>query len=653
MTCTRLATAPPRSLLLFFFPTGAACTLSAAPLLPLIFGVERDAYHTQLQGGRARLGICPRAAMRSRLKPFRHRPRFRNPLRRLILLASALTLVCLLVGLFVLPRALKSDAARPAVSRAPEPLSSRSPRWIEQGMPVGSNSLHAVFVSSPSALTASAAGAPSLNSALDEGGTTARTAGEASTGITYTNSGAAQHTDGRQRGEGELHVRYAAELAQLDALDVFPLRPLERRISFIEFARCLGALLSVSPDTGAEAARDDIASERYAPCLISVTLENTQDLKALICNLTVPYRHIVLAQNGDTPEVTPFFGLLRRVFAFTTRLTVLQFLDNIGFAGAVNAGLREALGHPFSEVPFVHILHNDVRFLSSSLEQTLARAYKRTAKDMEVIETLAKEVVAEPNEYTPLLQQPYGLRAPLVPGTPLPQERGRKPVVVTSALLPDRIRYMVPTKRVELMRGHTSFIFANSHGEYTTVFLSRLAVLTVGFFDENFFPILYDDTDYRWRAHLLGFAEDRDPAMNDQVISFDLDCTNQRGTAGDNNDDAERRSGLRQAAARPALSPEGQALQRDCRKAFYAGVQYAYMQQKWGVESMKELMEPHTRREPFSDDAFGGKRRLPLDAWVVDTGRLAELRKWLRDVGRHTLDVQNYDVNIILRAVGS
>ncbi|KAG5476080.1 hypothetical protein LSCM4_05036 [Leishmania orientalis] len=592
--------------------------------------------------------------MYSRLKPSRRGLRYKKHRRRLILLVGACVLVCLLLGVFVLPRASLSNAAKYTVSSpAPAPLLSRPPRGIDQGRRGASSFIFALTDAPPSALTTTATAAPLPNPALDGGESSARAMGEAPTGTKHTTSDATQHTEGRQRDAGELHSRYAAELAQLHALDVFPLRPHERRISFVEFARCLGARLSVSPDTGVEAARDDLASDRYAPFLISVTLENTQDLKALICNLTVPYRYIVLAQNGDTREVTPFFRLLRRVFAFTTRLTVLQFADNIGFAGAVNAGLREALSRPCREVPFVHILHNDVRFLSSSLEQTVARAYKTTARDMELIEALGKEVATEPNEHTPLIRQPNGLRAPLVSGTPLPQERGRQPVIVTSALLPDRIRYMAPSKRLEMMRGYTSFIFANSRGEYTSVFLSRLAVFTVGFFDENFFPILYDDTDYRWRAHLLGFVEDHDPAMSDQVISFDLDCTNQLGADGDGNDDAEGPLGLRRSAARSTLSPEGQALQRDCRKAFYAGVQYVYMQQKWGVESMTELMKPHTRREPFSDEGFSGKRHLPLDAWVVDTDRLAKLRKWLRDVGRRTLDVHDYDADIILRALGS
>lgn len=558
----------------------------------------------------------------------------------------------LVLGLFVLPHASLSDVTQPTVSMAPVPPSSLSPRSTEHATS-GAPSFTLPFTDAPpGTLTSITTAAPLPRPAVDERSNAAHATGEAPTGSTHSISDAPQPTEVPQRGADELHSRYVSELAQLDVLDVFPLRPHERRISFIEFARCLGARLSVSPETGVEVERDDLASDRYAPFLISVTLENTQDLKALICNLTMPYRYIVLAQNGDTPEVTPFFRLLRRMFAFTTRLTVLQFPENIGFAGAVNAGLREALRHPFSEVPFLHIVHNDVRFLFSSLEQAVAGAYKTTARDTDMIEALEKEVATEPNEYTPLIRQPDGLRTPLLPGTPLPQQHDRKPVVVTSALLPDRVRYMAPSRRAELMVGHTSFMFANSRGEYTSVFLSRLAVLAVGFFDENFFPILYDDTDYRWRAHLLGFVEDRNAAMNDQVISFDLDCVNQAMNDVDDDGNAEGRlGGLRKAAAGPTLSLKGKALQRDCRKAFYAGVQYTYMQQKWGVESMTELMQAHTRREPFSGEAFGGKLRLPLDAWVVDRNRLTNLRTWLRDVGRRILDVDNYNTDVILQAV--
>lgn len=590
--------------------------------------------------------------MSGRLHPARRGLRYKRRHRRPILLGGVCVLVCLVLGLLVLHHTSSSDVAEPTVSMTPVPPSSLSPRLTEQAIPGPPISTLAFTDASPSTLTSITTAAPLPRPAVDEGSNAAHAAGEAPTETTHIISDAPQPTERSQRDADELHNRYAAEIAQLDVLDVFPLRPHERRISFIEFARCLATRLSVSPDTGVEVERDDLASDRYAPFLISVTLENTQDLKALICNLTMPYRYIVLAQNGDTPEVTPFFHLLRRVFAFTRRLTVFQFPDNIGYAGAVNAGLREALRHPFSEVPFLHIVHNDVRFLFASLEQAVAGAYQTTARDKDMIEALEEEVATEPNEYTPLIRQPDGLRTPLLPGIPLPQQHDRKLVVVTSALLPDRVRYMTPSRRAELMVGYTSFMFANSRGEYTSVFLSRLAVLTVGFFDENFFPILYDDTDYRWRAHLLGFVEDYNAAMNNQVISFDLDCVNQATSDVDGDDNAEGRfGGLRKAATGPTLSPDGKALRRECRKAFYAGVQYAYMQQKWGVESMTELMQAYTKREPFSAEAFAGKRRLPLDAWVVDRSRLTNLRTWLRDVGRRILDVESYNTDVILRAV--
>lgn len=463
----------------------------------------------------------------------------------------------------------------------------------------------------------------------------------------------------------QLQQRYGAEVAQVDALDVMPTRPGERRIGFVEFAGCISRLLAVNPATGVEAARDDLTAPTYAPFLISVTLEETQDLKALLCNLTVPYRYLFLAQNGDTPEVTPFFQLLRRVFAFTTRLTVQQFPEGIGFAGAVNAGLREALRHPFREVPFIHILHNDVRYLSTSLSTAVRSAYTKTSADEQKAAALEREVAMEPNEYTPLVRQPDGLRAPLRADGPLPQQRSasEKPVLVTSALLPDRVRTMSQARRREEMLGHVSLFFSNRRGDYTSVFVSRLAVLTVGFFDENFYPILYDDTDYRWRAHLLGFTEDLPIELTGQVISFDIDCVSKALNAGQGGDDEEERFdeegqpvGLGRgrkgaAAAGPSLSPQGRALQRQCRKSFYAGVQFSYMAMKWGVRDMTELMSPSTEREPFASEAFAGKRRLPLDAWVLDTARLTRVRAWLRDVGQLTMDMQEYDANVILRAV--
>ncbi|KPA86773.1 galactofuranosyltransferase lpg1-like protein [Leptomonas pyrrhocoris] len=463
------------------------------------------------------------------------------------------------------------------------------------------------------------------------------------------------HAAARAGGFQEL---YALELKELEALDLFALRPGEQKVSFERFAGCLGTLLAVDPVDQTEVPRPSPANMQELPLMISVTAGNTQDLKAMICNLSVSYKYIVLAQTGDTPEMTPFFDLLTRAFRFTNRLVVLQFKNSIGFAGAVNAGLREALRHPFEEVPFVHIIHNDVRYVGTALADSIRDAYWDVRDDKAVIARLEAEVKTEPNNYTPLIRQPHGLRAPISPDGPLPQLSNNPNVLVTSALLPDRVRYMNSVDRKSEFHDRVGIAFHGSKGEYTAVYLSRLAVLTVGFFDENFYPALLDDTDFRWRAAMLGFTEMRLPDFDKSLVAFDGDCTSVRVDG-----EEEGRPALlipvarRQAAAggpnngKAQLSPATKALLRECATAFYRSVQFSYMTTKWNVADFMALAGPMTSHQPYTLDAFSGKAHLPLDAWVVDTHRISVVKRSLRDTGAGGLKTEPYNPQVILEAL--
>jgi galactofuranosyltransferase len=456
-----------------------------------------------------------------------------------------------------------------------------------------------------------------------------------------------------------LHRVYSRELAELAALDLFTLRPGEAKVSFEQFAGCLGVLLDVDPVNRTEVPRTDPTNRQQLPLLISVTVGNTQDLKAMICNLTVPYKYIVLAQTGDSPEMTPFFDLLMRVFDFTARLVVLQLKEGPGFAAAVNAGLREALRHPFDEVPFVHIVHNDVRYRGNTLAMSVKNAYMDVEGDKAVIAQLEAEVKTEPNSYTPLMRQPKGLRAPITLDSPLPQLRGEPYTLVTSMLLPDRVRYMTQDERNAVFSRHISFSFHNGRGEYTAVYLSRLAVLTVGFFDENYYPIMFDDTDFRWRASLLGFTELRLSEFDKSIVAFDVDCTNVKvdgvvGPPRPPNPLPGARGLAAKAAAndhKPQLSPAARALLQECAVAFSKAVQFHYMEAKWGVLEMAELQDAVTERQPYSSEAFSGRRHLPLDAWVVDAHRIAAVKRALRDTGMGGFQLAPYNPDIILEAL--
>lgn len=458
-----------------------------------------------------------------------------------------------------------------------------------------------------------------------------------------------------------LRRHYAEDLDALDVLDLFSPRPGEAKVSFADFTDCLGNMLDVDAVTRKETPRTDPNNTEMLPLLISVTMGNTEDLKAMICNLSVPYKYVVLAQMGDTPEMTPFFTLLLRVFSFTKRLVVLQFKESIGFAGAVNAGLREALRHPFDEVPFVHLVHNDVRYVRSALRKSIRPTYLDFQRDKAVIAKLEEEVRTEPNTHTPLMRQPRGLRAPLPQEGPLPQQHpDARGTLVTSALLPDRVRYMPAAEREDAFATHISFMFHNSRGEYTAVYLSRLAILTVGFFDENFYPAMFEDTDFRWRAYMLGFTEELNSAFDGSLISFDLDCANAKVDGEEVGPPRPPRApplpGLETAKGtvapqRPRLSPATRTLLRECATAFQRSVQFTYMAAKWGVSGFQELLQARPPQPPYAAEAFSGRRHLPLDAWAVDTARVTKLKTTLLDTGIGGMELVPYNPDVILAAL--
>ncbi|EKG02525.1 beta galactofuranosyl glycosyltransferase, putative, partial [Trypanosoma cruzi] len=78
----------------------------------------------------------------------------------------------------------------------------------------------------------------------------------------------------------------------------------------------------------------------------------------------------------------------------------------------------------------------------------------------------------------------------------------------TSALLPDRIRYASLKEREKAFSKHYGHFCAYYKSScFASVMLTRLAISTVGYFDENFYPAYVEDVDYSLRLRLLGFQE--------------------------------------------------------------------------------------------------------------------------------------------------
>ncbi|EPY18648.1 beta galactofuranosyl glycosyltransferase [Strigomonas culicis] len=194
------------------------------------------------------------------------------------------------------------------------------------------------------------------------------------------------------------------------------------------------------------------------------------DLKALMCNISVPIRRMTYVVNSDVSAVVHLFRDVERVFRFTARLRVHWPGYNMGFSGAANYGMRDALRYPFDEVPFFFILNNDIRFPAATLPASLPEFRRVTRQDKAVLAGLLEEVAKEPSEHTPLDRR-----------HPLLRSSDNRTLLVTSTALPDRIRYMPYEKRKEIFRKHSGGLFFDDGGDPAAFGMSRLAMETVGF----------------------------------------------------------------------------------------------------------------------------------------------------------------------------
>ncbi|PWV10682.1 putative beta galactofuranosyl glycosyltransferase [Trypanosoma cruzi] len=70
----------------------------------------------------------------------------------------------------------------------------------------------------------------------------------------------------------------------------------------------------------------------------------------------------------------------------------------------------------------------------------------------------------------------------------------------------NRIRYASARERETMFSKHCGHFCAYYKSSFfASVVLTRLAISTVGYFDENFYPAYMEDVDYSLRLRLLGF----------------------------------------------------------------------------------------------------------------------------------------------------
>nr|ACS87819.1 putative galactofuranosyltransferase [Angomonas deanei] len=269
-------------------------------------------------------------------------------------------------------------------------------------------------------------------------------------------------------------------------------RPGEPYISFDAYLDCLAQRLNVDRHT-----KQELPFAQWnttMPYLVVPVTVEQGDMKALACNMSVAVRHLTYVQNGGVGSMTAFLDGVAAAFAFTRRLKVVRMPHNFGYSVALNVAMRDALSLPFEEVPFLMMGNNDVRFPAGMLEAGMPQMYAQSLAGRARVAELEAEVATEPNEHTP----------PRFRDVPLRSTDGRH-VLVTSRLLPDRIRYMSKDERRNAFKDFAGPLYVDHNVETAFWGLTRLAMEVTGYFDENCYPAYYEDTDYLRRLWLLGF----------------------------------------------------------------------------------------------------------------------------------------------------
>nr|ADG26596.1 glycosyltransferase [Leishmania donovani] len=356
-------------------------------------------------------------------------------------------------------------------------------------------------------------------------------------------------------------------------------RPGEVFISDESFFRCVADRLSYNEQQS--------ASIPYV--LIPVTMDY-QDIKQLFCNITVPMTYIMFINNG---EFHPLRSLLNRLAVelkdfVDKNLFIVHHPENIGYAAAVNEGLRHALQFSIEQVPWVFITNADVRFAPDLIPEFVSQAHAKTRNQREILRMLDEEVAAEARTLRNVPDQRFAYRSSELP-------------VVSASSLPYRIRTMAPEEMKRQFADTYGVFYTDSKEFMATFALSRLAIATVGFFDENFCPAYGEDHDYVWRMKALGYKSYM--SMRGKYVHFE--------NANLNADGAARNRGIFRSTAYFMQSMRFERMN-------YELFRLEYRRNKWF--SVEGTLYQETGRKPLP---FNGT--IPVDTWVLDPQRLRSI----------------------------
>ncbi|EPY17381.1 galactofuranosyltransferase [Strigomonas culicis] len=375
---------------------------------------------------------------------------------------------------------------------------------------------------------------------------------------------------------------YAKRYAPVAADEI--LRDGEAYITFDEYIACVEKVLRVDVKKQEELpwVRDDVA----LPYVLLPVRVELSDVKATLCSLEVRIQRLMYAVEGTSPTTVAFFEDVQSIFNFTDRLKVRWAPDLLGFAHLVNAGLLDAMQHPREAVPFFTVMNHSVRIPAVTMRASVRSFYNSSSADAAKITALERDVGTEPNKHSP------GVFPCAVRGFT------NQTLVSTSSLLPDSIRYLPVLQLQEQFASFDGLLLFEGLKDFQRdVFtITRFALETVGFMDENLLDPMDVVRDWENRRAALGF---RVLPLPDEVASHPLKrFVDAKSLLADKFD------------LSPSSFTAAQTWAKMLNHLEYAPLDYAYLNRKYGDVPDKDASPP-----------YGSGPNLPLDAWVLDLHR--------------------------------
>ncbi|KAG5471227.1 hypothetical protein CUR178_02538 [Leishmania enriettii] len=355
------------------------------------------------------------------------------------------------------------------------------------------------------------------------------------------------------------------------------------------------------------------------PLLITPLTGDVKFFPFFVCSVDVTVRYHYVIQNERDPDTTAVIDELERRFGNSGRLLVVRNRYNRGYSGSMNQAFEWALNERTAEeVPWMFACGVDVIFGAGLLSTMVNVVQQNTRGDAVMLAALRAEVKLEERLVREGNYSYYERWAPR--GRPLKVLRSGFPGVPlnvrTAPLLPDRIRYMVADENRENGTVLDAELRTRFFGNYVatvtpvpwalgTIAVTRLALSTVGYFDENYFPAYMDDIDLRWRHFAYGFRSLHAELNYPTTRWHHYNAVNLRGSPFDDQD-------LEKYGTEDNYS----------RRAFNTYIQRSkgvYEKLKYGRRDLNGVWRESVEKGKYKY-MFFNTSHYPADTWVLDEG---------------------------------